>query len=141
MRAAMVPPSFVKMPLSWDFSYCITFGRKIKEIFSADPDFFAKTFQPAQRKRPQGDQLGQGIHPKIPHRPQRRRKGAEEHHRAAGDAQQQVQPQLPCPAQQKQKDRAARRQAVQQVQRRREPGQPQPEGTQQIIQQSRRQAQ
>ena len=40
-------------------------------------------------------QKRQGIHPKIPHRPQKRGEGGEEQHAAAHRPQQQIQPHLP----------------------------------------------
>ena len=84
----------------------------------------------------------QGIHPKIPHRPQKRGEGGEKQHTAAHRPQQQIQPQLPLrPAEHEEEDRQARGHAVQDVQRRRQAGQPQAEGPQQVIQQRRSHAQ
>ena len=63
-------------------------------------------------------QKRQGIHPKIPHRPQKRGEGGEKQHTAAHRPQQQIQPQLPLrPAEHEEEDRQARGHAVQDVQR------------------------
>ena len=87
-------------------------------------------------------QKRQGIHPKIPHRPQKRGAGCEEQHAAAHRPQQQIQPHLPLrPAEHEEENRHARGQTVQDVQRRRQAGQPQAEGPQQVIQQRRSHAQ
>lgn len=124
------------------FSYCIAFPRKIKEIFSAPGDFFAKIFHPAERKGQQIHQIGQRIGPKGPQGPQRRGEGAEKQHGPADGAQHHKAPQLSLgPAEEKEKHGAPHRQAVQGVQRPCQPGEPQAKGAQQVIQQPGGQAQ
>lgn len=87
-------------------------------------------------------QKGQGIHPKIPHRPQGGGEGAEKQRRASQKPQQDEHPQFPLgPAEGEEKQGRAYRQTVEDVQRGGETGQAQPEGPQQIVQHPRRQAQ
>ena len=80
-------------------------------------------------------QEGQGIHPKIPYRPQRRGAKGEKQHGAAGHSHQHEQPQLTLGAVEGEKEQdPGADHAVQAVQRAGEPGQPQPEGPQQVVQ-------
>ena len=79
-------------------------------------------------------QEGQGIHPKIPYRPQRRGAERKEQHYAPGQPRQHKQPQLSLgPIQGEKKDGPGAEQTVQAVQWAAEPGEPQPDGPQQIV--------
>ena len=87
-------------------------------------------------------QKGQGIHPEVPHRPQRPGQEPKEQPHAAGSAQEHVYPQLPLgPAEDEEKGRRAGGQAVEDVQRRGQPGEPQAQRPQQIVHQPCREAQ
>ena len=80
-------------------------------------------------------QEGQGIHPKIPYRPQRRGAKGEKQHGTAGHSRQHEQPQLTLGAVEGEKEQdPGADHAVQAVPRAGEPGQPQPEGPQQVVQ-------
>ena len=80
-------------------------------------------------------QEGQGIHPKIPYRPQRRGAKGEKQHGTAGHSRPHDQPQLTRGAVEGEKEQdPGADHAVQAVQRAGEPGQPQPEGPQQVVQ-------
>lgn len=124
------------------FSYCIAFSRKIKEIFSAPGCFFAKIFEPKQRKRQQICQVGQGIRPKGPHRAQHLGERAEKQHRAAHRAQYREATQLSfSPPQEKEERGGPHSQAIGRVQHGGEAGRPQAKRAQQVIQHPGGQAQ
>lgn len=129
------------VPVSVYF-YCKAFAPKIKEIFSAEGNFFAELPGPQHRQGQQPGQPGQRFRPKGPQRAQRLGKGAEKQRAASRDSQQHKTPQLPrAPAQQKEKHAPPRGQTIQGVQPAGDAGKPQPEGPEQIIKKSHRQPQ
>lgn len=104
--------------------------------------FFAKIFQPKQRKRQQICQVGQGIRPKGPHRTQHPGERAEKQHRAAHRAQYREAAQFSISPPQEEEERGSpHSQAIGRVQRGGKTGRAQAKGTQQVIQYSSGQAQ
>ena len=104
--------------------------------------FFAKNFQPPERKGHQAQQKRQRIHPKVPHGPQQRGQQTEKQHCAARGAQHHIPPQQPLRlTEREEKQPHAHTQAVQAIPQGGAAGQAQPESAQQVVQQSRCQAQ
>ena len=87
----------------------------MKEIFSANPRFFQKFFDPHRRQDGKRDGGDAAFQPKIPHRPQKRAQGHPVSPPPQGHGQQEVKPGFPAALQDEEKHSQRRSEADQGV--------------------------